>query len=238
MIDLHCGDCLEVMKQIPDNSVDCIITSPPYNKGYWSSNRNINNGFYTKSRHIDYGTFDDKMNPADYDDWQTKVILECLRILKPSGSLFYNHTDILKNHNMIHPLFVYKFPIKQIIVWNRKNTPKLDKSYFFPITEYIFWIKKTSDARVFFDRKKALFNSNIWSISPDVKNDFPAPFPVELPENCILACTKENDVVLDCFMGSGTTGVAAKRLNRNFIGIELDKKYYEIAKNRIESELL
>lgn len=237
-IHLYQGDCLEKMKDIADNTIDCIITSPPYNKGYWSANRNINNGFHTKSRRIDYGTFNDTMQPEDYAEWQRKVLKECIRILKPSGSIFYNHIDILKEHNTIHPLFAYEFPVKQIIVWNRKNTPKLDKSYFFPITEYIFWIKKTKDARVYFDRNNAKFKTNVWNISPDVKNSFPAPFPEELPENCILATTKENDVVLDCFMGSGTTGVACKRLNRNFIGIELDENYFKIAKQRIESILL
>ena len=234
-IQLHLGDCLEVLKTIPDNSVDCIVTSPPYNKGYWSVNRNCNSGFKTKARHIDYGTFNDIMNPEDYEKWQRNVLDECIRVIKPNGSIFYNHMDILRDHLTIHPLYVYDYPIKQIIVWNRKNTPKLDKSYFFPITEYIFWIKKDKLARVNFNRKQALFNSNIWTISPDVKNKFPAPFPEELPTNCILACTKEGDVVLDPFMGSGTTGVAAKRLNRNFIGIEIDKQNLDMAKERIES---
>ena len=212
MIDLRCGDCLELMKTIPDNSVDCIVTSPPYNKGFWSSNRNMNNGFHTKSRRIDYGTYNDTMPPDKYNQWQREVIAECLRILKPTGSLFYNHTDILKEHCTVAPLFVYDFPVKQVIIWNRRNTPKLDKSYFFPITEYIYWIKKSTAARPNFDRKSAVLQSNIWTISPDTKNKFPAPFPVELPENCILATTKENDVVFDPFMGSGTTGVAAKKL--------------------------
>lgn len=234
-IKLYQGDCLEVMRDLPDNSVDLIVTSPPYNKGYWSSNRNINNGFRTKARRIDYGTFNDVMDPADYNSWQKRVIGECLRLLKPTGSMFYNHIDILKLHNTIHPLFVYEFPVKQIIVWNRKNTPKLDKSYFFPVTEYVFWLKKTKDARVKFDRKKAKFTSNIWAISPDTKNDFPAPFPIELPTNCIEACTEVGDVVLDPFMGSGTTGVASKQLKRNFIGIELDKNFFESAKKRIEN---
>ena len=232
-LKLYNGDCLEVMKQIPDSSIDLIVTSPPYNKGYWSANRNPNNGFHTKSRRIDYGTFNDTMKPEDYISWQKKVLNECVRVLKPAGSIFYNHTDILKEHNTIHPLYVYDYPVKQVIVWNRKNTPKLDKSYFFPVTEYIFWIKKTKSARVKFDRKKAKFNSNVWEMSADVGNKFPAPFPLDLPKNCLLACTDEGDTALDMFMGSGTTGVACKELGRNFIGIELDKGYYEMAEQRI-----
>ena len=71
--------------------------------------------------------------------------------------MFYNHIDILSEHQTIHPLFVYKFPLKQIIIWNRKNTPKLDKSYFLPVTEYIFWIQKSKDSRVKFKRKNGKF---------------------------------------------------------------------------------
>ena len=234
MIDLRQDDCLEVLKSIPSESVDCIVTSPPYNKGYWSSNRNINNGFHTKSRRIEYGDFDDNINPIEYERQQREVIKECLRVLKPTGSLFYNHIDILNKHQTIHPKWVYDFPLKQIIIWNRKNTPKLDKSYFFPITEYIFWIQKNKNARTKFNRKSSLFNKNIWDINPDKNNPFPAPFPVELALNCILSTTDHDDVVLDPYMGSGTTGVACVKSGRNFIGIEIDKGSYNVAKERIE----
>lgn len=218
-------DCLEGLKQLKDNSIDLIVTSPPYNKGFWSSNRNLNNGFKTKSRRIDYGEFDDCMQPKDYEDWQKKIINECLRVLKPTGSLFYNHIDILNKHQTIHPKYVYEFPLKQIIIWNRKNTPKLDKSYFFPINEYIFWIQKTQNSRVKFNRKLSKLNKNIWDMNPDKNNKFPAPYPEELSDNCILSCTDENDIVLDIFSGSGTTLKSAKKLNRKYIGFEINKEY-------------
>jgi modification methylase len=181
----------------------------------------MKNGFGTKSRRIEYENFDDCMDPEDYDIWQKKVISECLRILKPTGSLFYNHQPIQKKHQEIFPKYVFDFPLKQMIIWDRKNTPKLDKSYFFPTIEYIFWIQKTKDSRVKFDRKNALFNKVIWGINPDKKNKFPAPFPMELPLNCIEACTEEGDLVYDPFMGSGTVALAAKQTNRNYIGSEL-----------------
>jgi modification methylase len=229
------GDCMEELKKLDSESVDLIVTSPPYNKGHWSKNRNPNNGFKTKSRRIEYGDFEDKLKPEDYEKQQRDFIKECLRVLKPTGSLFYNHIDILSEHQTIHPKWVYDFPLKQIIIWNRKNTPKLDKSYFFPITEYIFWIQKTKTSRVFFNRKESIMNKCIWEMSPDNKNKFPAPFPVEFPLNCIKACCPEDGIVLDPFLGSGTTGVAAKLENRKFIGIELNKEYCEIAEKRIEA---
>ena len=228
---------LETMAKMPDNFVDLIVTSPPYNKGYWSSNRNLNNGFKTKARRIDYENYSDNLNPKDYEEWQRNFIKECLRILKPTGSFFYNHQPIQKNHQEVNPLFIYDFPLKQTIIWNRKNTPKLDKSYFFPITEYIFWLQKEKDSRVKFNRKKALFNTNVWNISPDVKNKFPAPFPEELVNNCILSCTEENDLVYDPFMGSGTTAKMAILNNRNWIGSEISNEYCEIINKRLENHI-
>jgi len=230
---LYKGDCIEIMNKFKDESINCVVTSPPYNKGYWSRNRNPNNGFKTKSRRIDYGVFDDCMYPEDYTKWQENVINQCLKILKDDGSMFYNHIDILREHQTIHPLFVYKFPLKQIIIWNRKNTPKLDKSYFLPVTEYIFWLQKTKKSRTKFNRKEAKFKTNVWGFNYDRKNTHPAPFPEELPNNCILTTTNENDIVLDPFMGSGTTAVVAEKLNRRWVGIELSEEYCEVTKQRL-----
>jgi len=91
-------DCLVTLSKMEDNSIDLIVTSPPYNKGYWSSNRNKKNGFGTKSRRIEYDGYNDCMDPDKYDEWQSNVISECLRVLKPTGSLFYNHQPIQKLH--------------------------------------------------------------------------------------------------------------------------------------------
>lgn len=245
---IYQGDCLGILKTFPDESINLIVTSPPYNKGFWSKNRNMNNGFKsfnhknsttikTKSRRIEYGIYDDKVNPEEYANNQKEVIKECLRVLKKDGSLFYNHIDILSEHQTKHPSWVYDFPVKQVIIWNRKNTPKLDKSYFFPITEYIFWIQKNNNSRTKFDRKKSIFNSNVWEINPDVKNKFPAPFPEELVKNCILTTTDKKDIVLDCYSGSGTTALVCVKTNRNYIGIEINPKFIEEANARIQKEL-
>lgn len=229
-------DCLEEMKKMESESVDLIVTSPPYNKWAWSKNRNINNWFKTKSRCITYWDFDDNLSPSDYEKQQRDFLSECIRVIKHTGSIFYNHIDILNNHNTIHPTYVYDFPLKQIIIWNRKNTPKLDKSYFFPITEYVFWIKKSKDSKPFFNRKNALFQKNIWDIPPAKNNSHPAPYPEEFAENIILACSNPWDIILDPFMWSGTTGKMALMNNRDFIGIERVDEYFEIAKKRIEQK--
>lgn len=230
---IYCEDCLTTLRNLPDNSIDLIITSPPYNKGYWSKNRRVGNGFKTKSRRIEYDGFNDCMLPEDYEKWQRDILNECVRVIKPTGSIFYNHQDIQRDCNAIHPLWVYDYPLKQTIIWNRNSTCKMDKRYFFPFNEWIFWIKKDKEARPYFDRHNALYQSNIWTIMPDKHNDHPAPFPITLAENCILACTKEGDIVYDPFMGSGTVAVAAKKHNRHYLGSEISKEYINSADERL-----
>jgi site-specific DNA-methyltransferase (adenine-specific) len=231
---IHLGNNIDLIKQLEDNSVDLIITSPPYNKGYWSDNQQMNNGFNTKSRKIEYGSFNDCLEPSVYEQQQKDLIEECLRVLKPTGSFFYNHIDILHHHQTIHPKYVYDFPLKQTIIWNRSNTPRLDKSYFFPITEYLFWFQKTKDSRAKFDRSQCGFQKNVWEISPDGSNKHPAPFPLSIVENIILATTNEGDLVLDPYMGSGTTALGAFNLKRKYIGFEFVEDFVKMANERIE----
>jgi site-specific DNA-methyltransferase (adenine-specific) len=230
-------DCIETLKKMPDNFLDLIVTSPPYNKGYWSRNRQLSNQniFKTKSRRITYGDFDDNLQPEEYEKKQRDLINECLRVLKPSGSLFYNHIDILREHNTIHPKYIYDFPIKQIIIWDRASTPKIDISYFYPIGEYIFWLKKDKNSIPKFDRKNALFQKCIWKINPEKNNNHPAPFPLEIPTNIILATTNENDLVYDPYMGSGTTAIACVKTKRNYIGSELWSEYIDETNDKIKN---
>lgn len=229
-------DCIETLKKLEDNSIDLIITSPPYNKGYWSKNRNPRNGFHTKSRRIDYGVYDDCMPPEEYERWQREILDECVRVIKPDGSIWYNHKEILSGRNAVNPTYIYDYPLVQTIIWNRKNTPVLDKRYFFPTTEWLYWIKKDKSAKPFFDKGQAIYKNVIWEIAPDVKNNHPAPFPIEIPENIILACSRPGDVVYDPFMGSGTVAIAAKTHDRHYLGSELSPEYVEDAEKRIKEE--
>ena len=233
---IYCEDCLETLSKMEDNSVDLIITSPPYNKGYWATNRCMSKNektIHTKSRRIDYGVFNDTMEPEEYEKWQRDVLDECLRVLKPSGSLFYNHIDILRDHTTIHPTYVYDYPVKQVIIWDRGSTPKIDVSYFYPITEWIYWIKKDKDSKPYFNRNDAEMQKNIWRFNPDKDNNHPAPFPLELPMNIIKCCSKEGDIIYDPFMGSGTVAKAARDLGRHYIGSELNPDYIIMAEERL-----
>lgn len=228
-------DCLKTMARIPDNSVDLIVTSPPYNKNAHASASGTDKSWSAlRGRQIPYDVYSDDMPQDKYEDWQKEVISECIRVLKPHGSLFYNHKDIIVNGVIIPPKWVYDFNVHQQIIWNRGSSLANDPHYFQPITEYIYWIVK-EPKNVFFDKSKSAFRQNIWRINTD-SNPHPAPFPLVLVENCINCCSKEGDLVYDCFMGSGTTALAAIKHGRNYIGSEISSQYVEMANKRIDNE--
>ena len=218
-----------------DNSIDLIVTSPPYNKNFYAPSGAISKVWSAmRGRQIAYDVYNDSMPPQDYENWQRKIISECIRVLKPSGSLFYNHKDILVGGGIINPSYVYDFNVHQQIIWDRGTSPALDNHYFFPITEYIYWIVKDKK-QFFFDKSKSVFKSTIWRMNVD-KNPHPAPFPYIMAANIINCCSKEGDIVYDPFMGSGTTALASVKLGRQYIGSEISEKYVSMANEKIKIE--
>ena len=224
-------DCLEGMKRIPDGSIDCIITSPPYNLG---------GDFHTfvAGKRVTYGDYNspyqDKLGEQDYQQWQVKLLNECYRVLKQDGFMFYNHKNRIVENNIITPFtWIHQtdFLINQVVVMNLKSTPNVDKRRFFPVHELIFVLSK--------DKKSKLNNvenlTDVWEMKKVSRkvSGHPATFHEELPRRCVLSSTSENDTVLDPFMGSGTTAIACLNTNRNFIGFEVSKEYFEIANERI-----
>ncbi len=227
------GDCLEEMKKIPDNSVDLIITSPPYNKSFYETRKkNGGKNDVWKQRKIVYADFSDKLDPIKYEEWQIEYIKECLRVLKPTGSLFYNHKAFSHKHLLIYPKYVFDFPLKQIITWDRGSTPQINPCRFYPTTELVFWFSKSA-VQPYFNNKGIKHKSEVWRINAKPMKEHPAPFPEELVENIILSCSKENDLVLDPMAGSGTTLKMAQKNNRKYIGIEISKEYVEIINKRL-----
>jgi site-specific DNA-methyltransferase (adenine-specific) len=230
-IKLLQGDSLTELKKIESNIVDLVVTSPPYNKNYWLRNRHQKG-----KRIITYDEYHDSLEPQEYIKQQKKILDELMRIIKPTGSIYYNHIDILHKHNTIHPSYVYDYNVKQVIVWDRGNTPKLDKSYFLPTTEWLFWIKKDFNSVPYFNKSLATHKKSIWRINKEKNNQHPAPFPEELVDNIVKSSCPENGLVLDCYNGSGTTGVVAVKNNMEYIGIDISEQYIEMTKERIENE--
>lgn len=225
-LQLYQGDCLEVMKTLPDECVDLIITSPPYNLG--KNHHTGNNKFKS------YSEYNDDMPEPLYQQWQIEVLRECFRILKPTGSLFYNHKNRIKNGSQITPyewLLKTDFVIKQEIVW-QNGSQNFDKIRFYPMTERVYWLAKSPDTKMhnvinhhdFFTRAE-------WQ-PVGTKGEHKRAYPVKMCED-IIACFDGAETIFDPYMGSGTTGVAALKAGRNFIGIELDNTYFQLAQKRL-----
>ena len=308
-----CGDCLEVMKDIPDKSVDLVLTDPPYN--------------------IKKAIWDKWKRKEDYISWMGEVLKECERLLKDNGSLYFFHNDFLQMvelQNWINKNTDFVF--KQMIVWNKRfegasnkgfldgfvevgglrnyqqmaeyilyytfqdetglTTVKLDTNNFPTLRRYFkdfqealgmsipqinralghrkaehcFYWKTTQwdlptletyqelcqlplkhefvrqeyeDLRQEYEDLRYTFNNqkthhSVWNYEVAKKLGHITPKPVEMIENIIKHSSNENSIILDPFLGSGTTAVAALNTGRFFIGIEKEPKYCEIARKRIE----
>jgi len=232
-ITLLKGDSLEILRQIESKSVNLIFADPPYNLS-GENYLTCQNGKMVK---CDKGSWDQIENIEAFNEsW----IKECVRILKDDGTIWISGT--LHNHPSIG-ITLKKLGLWIIndIIWFKPNAPPLlQKNRFVPSTELIWLASKSK--KYYFDYEMALkINGgkqmrNLWEIPAERhKTSHPTEKPERLLERIILIGSRENDTILDPFMGSGTTGVVAKRLNRNFIGIEIDENYYEIAKKRINS---
>jgi len=222
---IYCGDCLDVMKQIDSNSIDLVVTSPPYNKAGKP-------GPNWKNSDIGYDNYVDNVPEKEYQEWQKSILRECIRIIKPSGSIFYNHKPRQKDYSVILPTeWLEEFKIRQVIIWDRNSTPNINPINFYPTTEWIIWIRKD---KPYFNPDFAKFKE-VWTFPADFNNEHPAPFPVELPYRCIESCSSIGEIIFDPFMGSGTTAIAAKTLDRNYIGSEISPEYCKMAEERIKN---
>lgn len=236
MNKLILGDCLTEMKKIESDSISCIVTSPPYNKKGLSGKVKPGNQIWKKFN-IDYESYGDDLPEEDYQNWMIEILNEMKRIIKPNGSIFFNHKP-RRNKNKVHlPTdFIYKseLDVYQLIVWNRLSSPNVRNDLLLPCTEHIYWLTK-SKPKVFKDKLDKNYHSEVWVINPDKNRNHPAPFPQKLVENCILLTTEEGDIVLDPFLGSGTSAIVSKKLNRNYVGIEIDEKYMNLTKSILET---
>ena len=312
-----CGDCLEVLQDIPDNSVDLVLTDPPYNIG--------------KSKE-----WDKWKKKADYIDWCGEWLTECQRVLKDNGSFYFFHNDFLQIVDLQKWISENtKFVFKQFIVWNKKfagarmedylqghicveglrnykqmaeyclfytfqdetglTTVMLDinnfstlRGYFrdyqealglnkkeiiekigqqadhcfrwassqwdLPTKEtyaelsrlplkYEFIRREYEDLRREYEDLRYTFNNqkihhSVWNYEIAKKQGHITPKPLPLIENIIKHSSNEGSLILDPFLGSGTTAVACKQLNRKYIGIEKSEEYCEIARKRLGQEYL
>lgn len=230
---VHDGDCIELMGRMPVGSVDLIVTSPPYNLRNSTGNgmKDGRGGKWANAKLIEgYEGHDDCMPYDQYVQWQRDCLTAMMRVLREDGAIFYNHKWRVQNGVMQdrHDI-VADFPVRQIIIWKRSGGINFNAGYFLPTYEVIYLICKP-DFRL---APKANAMGDVWQIPQENNNPHPAPFPVELAQRCIQSTTGQ--IILDPFMGSGTTAIAAEACKRSWIGFELSKDYCKLARERIQA---
>lgn len=228
---IHHGDCVELMNRMPPGSVDLIVTSPPYNIKNSSGNglKNGSGGKWPQAELIKgYASHNDSMPHEEYVAWQRNCLRAMMRVLSESGAIFYNHKwrvqrGVLQDRADI----VDGFPVRQIIIWQRNGGINFNPGYFLPTYEVIYLIAMPE----FRLAPKANAQGDVWRIQQEMSNPHPAPFPLALAQKCIDSTAA--NVILDPFIGSGTTAIAAELAGRDWIGIDISVEYCELARRRI-----
>lgn len=234
-IELYNANCIEKMKQFEEGSIDLVLTDPPYNLGKFMKDRQTN---LKKLRENFFGAagWDD----LEYKDWvenMNSFFCEVSRILAKGGSMVI-FMSIIKVETIIELAQKYGLYYKTTGIWHKLNPmPRNMNLHYVNSTEA--WIYFTNRVRTgkFNNDGKVLHDFIETSVTPANERKYgkhPTQKPMRLMEHFIEVLSDENNTVFDPFMGSGTTGVAAKKLNRNFIGIELSEEYFNISKLRIE----
>ena len=235
-----CGDCLKVMKRIPDGTVHLAVTSPPYNLG------------------INYDNHDDSLAYENYLEWMKKVWIETKRVLVTGGRLALNIAPTsIKNFRPIHHDFSnqlrelgmimrteivwYKQTMKRRTAWGSWMSPS--NPHIVPSWEYVLvfckdsWtLEGDSKDRDITNDEFMRFSDGFWYIPPESqRRGHPTPFPEELIYRLIKFYTYKGNAVLDMFGGTGTVAVVAQKTGRHFIHIDISQKYCQIAKQRLET---
>ena len=214
-------NCLQTMARMPDNFVDLIITSPPYNLG--------NNHHTENFKHFPYK---DNLKESKYQKQQITILNELFRITTKEGWLFYNHKNRIKNKIMITPyswLLKTEWTIRQEIVWIN-GTPQFDNCRFYPFTERIYCLAKSKESYL----KNTLRLKDYWSINPvGTEGLHKRAFPDKLVNN-IIASIPYVKLIYDPYCGSGTVIAAAVKAKKNWIASEIEKKYCDIIQKRID----
>jgi site-specific DNA-methyltransferase (adenine-specific) len=246
-IYLYQGDCLEVMDQIaakhPEGCFDMIFADPPYF---------LSNGGITchagKMVKVDKGAWDKSRGPELNHEFNTEWLKRCQKVLKPNGTIWVTGTH--------HVIFSVGYAMQQLgfkilndIAWEKPNPPpNLSCRYFTHSTETVLWAAKSEKSKHVFNYKamKAVTGKQmktVWTMSAPGKGEktfgkHPTQKPVALAERCVLAATREGDLVLDPFLGGGTTAVACARTYRQFVGVELDLTYVLADCKRVDREVI
>lgn len=224
MIDLRQGDCLELMKDIPDKSIDLVVIDPPYEL------ETQRGGGFFRENNKNRRKYQDEIENMMSGITEELLDIICNKMKKVNMYIFCSRTQML---------FLLNYADKKsfswnLLTWHKTNPIPTCNNKYLNDTEYIVFMREKG-VPVYGDyhTKKSYF---VTPVNKKEKQLYKHPTikPLDIIKNLIINSSQENDTILDCFMGSGSTGVACANTNRNFIGIELDEKYFNIAKERIE----
>ncbi len=245
---LYHSDCLKILKQLPENSIDMVFADPPYN---------LSNGGFSlhagKRVSVDKGDWDKSKGFKDDYDFHFKWLEACKRVLKPNGTLWVSGTY----HSIYqcgHAIQSLGYHVLNEISWFKPNaSPNLSCRFFTASHETLIWARKDKKAKHTFNyglmkngswsedflKKPELQMRSVWAIGtprPEEKKygKHPTQKPLNLLRRIVLASTQKGDVVLDPFTGSSTTGLAAIANDRKFIGIDTEKKYLDLSIKRFK----
>ncbi len=200
------GDCLEVMKKLPQGSIDLVMTSPPYN-------------------------LEGELPYPEYVKWQRACLRQMLRLIKDDGAIFYSQIWRVQNGRIQDRHEILRgMPVRQVIIWKRAGGVNFNPGYFLPTYEVIYLIAKPD----FCLAPGANGVGDVWSITQERRNPHPAPQPVELTDRIVASTTGK--ILLDPFAGSGTAAVSALRHGRDYILIDDSPEYCEMASRRLSGE--
>ncbi|OGN45200.1 MAG: modification methylase [Caulobacterales bacterium RIFCSPHIGHO2_01_FULL_70_19] len=245
---IHRGDCIEVLRSLPDASVDMVFADPPYNLQLGGDLLRPDNS-KVDAVDDDWDKFD---SFAEYDAFSRAWLSECRRVLKPEGSIWVigSYHNVFRLGAAIQDL---GFWVLNDIIWRKSNPmPNFKGTRFTNAHETLIWAARSREQKRYtfnYDALKA-FNEDTqmrsdWTLAlctgeerlkdDEGKKAHPTQKPEALLHRVLLAATRPGDVVLDPFFGTGTTGAAAKRLGRRFVGIERDEGYAKLAEKRIKA---
>ena len=242
MIDIKQGDCLKFLKEIPTNKVDLTITSPPYNM-----NLRIRYGKYifrtedNKIANKYKSDFDDKMTMEEYYEFHLAVLKELIRV---SRLVFYNVQYVTGNKRALWKIMGdLNEELKEIVIWNKviSQPAMLDGVLNSQYENILIFDKENAISRKFVDHSFERGTlPNVWDIRREksADKDHKATFPTELVETILDNFALKGGTILDPFMGTGTTGVVSYQKGFNFIGHEIDKNYYNVARKRLKQEVI
>ena len=225
-----CADNLSVIRQWPDKSVPMYFFSAPYNLGntsgggagsMWQKSTLLNKG---------YANHDDNMPEEDYTAWQRDILAECMRTLTDDGVIFYNHKHRMRNKMLWTPERILDgFPRRLEIVLRFPSAINYNRAGLAPVTERLYVICN----RGFDFTREGVKLTDVWDLKRP-RSDHPAPFSPDIVEKALLATGKK--LVVDIFMGSGSTAVAARKCGVHWIGIDNAPEYIQMARERYDWE--